>query len=137
MVRRLHLVTGLILFLYLLTHLVNHALGLVSLGTLGSGRQDFLAVWRSLPASVLLYGLLGLHLGLAFRAVYRRRRLSMPAWEAAQLVVSAAVAARAGLGLSAIPGREIELRGLADRLSVRVVANAQALPVAADAPAGA
>jgi adenylate cyclase len=91
MVRRLHLVTGLILFLYLLTHLVNHALGLVSLGAIEAGRQVFVAFWRSLPASVLLYGALALHVGLALRALYRRRRLSMPLWEAIQLVLGFAV----------------------------------------------
>ncbi len=83
MIRRLHLITGLILFAYLLTHLLNLALGLVSVEALEAGRRAFLLLWRNLPMTVLLYGALTVHLGLAFRALYRRRRLKMPAWEAA------------------------------------------------------
>ncbi len=86
MVRRLRLLSGLVLFAYLLTHALNHALGLVSLEALEAGRLWFLVLWRNLPASILLYAALLTHLGLAFWALYQRRRLAMPAWEAAQLV---------------------------------------------------
>ena len=37
MVRRLRLVSGLVLFAYLLTHALNHTLGLVSLEALEAG----------------------------------------------------------------------------------------------------
>ena len=85
MVRRLRLWTGLVLFAYLLTHYLNHALGLVSLEALEAGRLWFLAVWRNPLGTLLLYGAVLIHLGLAFWALYLRRRLAMPAWEAAQL----------------------------------------------------
>jgi adenylate cyclase len=91
MIRRLHLITGLILFAYLLTHLLNLALGLVSVEALEAGRRAFLLLWRNLPMTVLLYGALAVHVGLAFRALYRRRRLKMPAWEAAQIVLGFAI----------------------------------------------
>ncbi len=91
MIRRLHLITGLVLFAYLLTHLLNLALGLVSIEALEAGRRAFLLLWRSLPMTVLLYGALAVHLGLAFRALYRRRRLKMPTWEAAQIVLGFAI----------------------------------------------
>ena len=91
MIRRLHLITGLILFGYLLTHLLNHALGLISLDAPEAGRRVFLLIWRNLPMSVLLYGALNLHMGLAFRSLYRRRRLAMPAWEAAQIILGLAI----------------------------------------------
>ncbi len=39
MIRRLHLITGLVLFAYLLTHLLNLALGLVSIEALRFGRR--------------------------------------------------------------------------------------------------
>ncbi len=91
MIRRLHLITGLVLFAYLLTHLLNLALGLVSVEALEAGRRAFLLVWRNLPMTVLLYGALAVHLGLAFRALYRRRRLNMPAWEAAQIGLGFAI----------------------------------------------
>ena len=91
MVRRLRLVSGLVLFVFVLTHFLNHGLGLVSLEVLEAGRVWFLAFWRSLPATLLLYGALVLHMALAVRRLYRRRRLAMPAWEAAQLLTGLAI----------------------------------------------
>ncbi len=91
MSRRLHLATGLVLFTYLLTHQLNHALGLISLEALAAGREVFLAIWRNPVGTVLLYGALLLHGGLALAAVYRRRRLAMPLWQAAQLILGLAI----------------------------------------------
>ena len=51
MVRRLRLGSGLVLLVFVLTHFLNHALGLVSLEALDAGRTVFLAVWRSWPAT--------------------------------------------------------------------------------------
>ncbi len=91
MIRRLRLGSGLLLFAYLLTHSLNHALGLVSLEALEAGRHWFLLLWRNLPASVLLYGALLLHAGLALWALYQRRRLRMPAGEAVQLAAGLSI----------------------------------------------
>jgi adenylate cyclase len=83
---RLRLATGLILFVYLLTHLLNHALGLVSLQAMEQGREIFLLLWRNPVGTFLLYGSILAHFFLALYSVYRRRSLRMPAWEALQLV---------------------------------------------------
>jgi adenylate cyclase len=91
MTRRLYVITGLVLFGYLLTHLLNHTLGLVSLRALDAGREAFLLLWRNPPMTVLLYGAIALHIGLALRALYRRRRLKMATWEAAQMVLGLAI----------------------------------------------
>ncbi len=91
MTRRLYVITGLVLFAFLLTHLFNHALGLVSLEALEAARRVFLSLWRNPPMTLLLYGALALHVGLALRSLYRRRRLRMPAWEASQLVLGLAI----------------------------------------------
>lgn len=85
-VARLRLATGLILFAYLLTHLLNHALGLVSLRAMEHGREIFLLLWRNPVGTFLLYGSILAHFCLALYSVYRRRSLRMPAWEALQLV---------------------------------------------------
>ena len=85
--RRLRLATGLVLFAYVTTHLANHSLGLVSLEAMEAGRWWFLGFWRSPIGTVLLYGSLLTHIGLAFRALYERRTLRMPFWEAAQLAL--------------------------------------------------
>jgi adenylate cyclase len=86
-IARVRLATGLILFAFLLTHFLNHALGLISLAAMESGRRPFLALWRGPVGTVVLYTALATHLGLAFWSVYRRRSLRMPAWEATQLIV--------------------------------------------------
>ena len=44
MIRRLRLITGLVLFAYVGTHLINHALGLISLPALGHGPSGVLAL---------------------------------------------------------------------------------------------
>ena len=79
------------LFAYVLTHLLNHALGLISLEALATGRTVFLALWRNPVGTVLLYGAFLIHAGLALRSLYRRRSLRMPRWEAAQLLLGLSV----------------------------------------------
>src|SRR5438128_5384529 len=86
-IRRIRLASGLILFFYLTTHFLNHALGLISLDAMEAGRIWFLAFWRGWLPTTALYGSLTIHLGLAFYALYRRRHLRMPRWEALQLVL--------------------------------------------------
>ena len=79
MVRRLRLISGLVLFTYVLTHLLNLVLGLVSLPALEAGRDVFLAFWRPRPLTVLLYTSLLVHLALAYYAIFRRDSLvAMP-----------------------------------------------------------
>jgi adenylate cyclase len=90
-IRRLRLVTGLILFAYLTTHFSNHALGLISLAAMETGRTWFLALWRNPVGTLALYGALLTHFALALVALYRRRHLRMPAGEAVQLVLGLAI----------------------------------------------
>jgi adenylate cyclase len=52
--RNTRLVTGLILFAFVTTHLANHALGLVSLEAMEAMRDVRVAVTRSLPGTALL-----------------------------------------------------------------------------------
>jgi adenylate cyclase len=84
-VRQLRLTTGLILFTFVTTHLLNHALGLISLDAMEAGRWWFTSVWRSVPGTVLLYGAVLTHVALAFWALYERRHLRLPAADAWQL----------------------------------------------------
>jgi adenylate cyclase len=91
LIRRLRLGTGLVLFAYVSTHLLNHAVGLISLEALEMARRVFVWAWRLPPLTIALYGSLSIHLGLAFVALYRRRSLRMPPWEAAQLLLGLAI----------------------------------------------
>ena len=90
-VRNVRLVSGLILFAFVLTHLVNHALGLISLEALEAGQRVFEALWRESPAGPIFFVALLAHLGLALHSIYARRRLRMPPAEAAQLLLGLAI----------------------------------------------
>ena len=90
-VRRVRLASGLVMFTYVTLHLANHALGLVSLDAMESGRVYFLALWRNPLGSVVLYFAWTAHVALAFWALYQRRTLRMPFWEAAQLGLGLAI----------------------------------------------
>jgi adenylate cyclase len=85
--RRIRLTTGSILFAYLTTHLLNHALGLISLEAMEAGRIWFLALWRNPVGTTAFYGSLLVHFGLALWAIYQRHHLRMPLWEALQLLL--------------------------------------------------
>ncbi|MCC7106516.1 MAG: adenylate/guanylate cyclase domain-containing protein [Chloroflexi bacterium] len=85
MAPRLRLWSGLVLFVYVATHLLNHAVGLVSLQALEAGRDWFVAIWRLPPLTALLYASLPTHVSLVLRALYLRRHLRMPRWEVVRL----------------------------------------------------
>ena len=89
--RRLRLVTGLVIAAFVVGHFLNHALGVVSVEAMNGMRASLAAWWRSLPGTVLLYGSLATHFALALVSLYRRSTLRMPAWEAAQLVLGLAI----------------------------------------------
>jgi len=84
---QIRLWSGIVLFTYLTTHFLNHALGLVSLDAMTAGRDWFVLLWRSWPGTVALYGSFASHNALALWALYRKRTLRMPAWEAVQLTL--------------------------------------------------
>jgi adenylate cyclase len=86
LVRTLRLWAGLVLFTYVSLHLVNHAFGLISYGAMEAGLGWMLTFWRTPPVSLALYGAFVTHLALGLWALYRRRTLRMPVWEALQLV---------------------------------------------------
>ncbi|HXQ67947.1 MAG TPA: hypothetical protein VN980_15350, partial [Alphaproteobacteria bacterium] len=89
--RRLRSASGLVLFSYVLTHLLNHALGLISLTAQEAGLVWFMDFWRNPLATTALYGAFLTHITLAFVKLYQRRSLRMPAWEATQLILGLAV----------------------------------------------
>lgn len=84
---RLRLWTGLVLFTFAATHLLNHGIGLVSLDAVEAARPWFLAFWRALPAELALYLSLVLHPLLALIRLWRRRGLARPWIEWLQIVL--------------------------------------------------
>ncbi len=83
--RNLRLWSGCVLGLYLVTHFLNIALGLVSVKAMDGATPWLSAMWRSPPGTVLLAGALLTHFGLSLHALYRRRTLHMTKRESAQL----------------------------------------------------
>ena len=71
--RNLRMASGLVLFTYITAHLINHALGLISLNVAEEGLGYAEKVWDSLPGTVLLYGAAAVHFLLALWAIYERR----------------------------------------------------------------
>ena len=107
--RRLRIITGIILSVYIIIHLSNHALGLISLDAMEAMRKLVTPFWRSIPGGILIYGSLLTHLGLALISLFRRSSLQrMPRWELAQLI----------LGLSIVP---LLAGHVADTWGVRVL----------------
>ncbi|MDP6591428.1 MAG: adenylate/guanylate cyclase domain-containing protein [Alphaproteobacteria bacterium] len=88
---RIRLASGLVLFAYVGTHLINHSWGLSSMEALNIGRDIFTAVWRSWPGTILLYGALLAHFALILGSLYKRRSLRMRVWEAAQILLGLAI----------------------------------------------
>ena len=88
---RLRLGSGLVLFTFVGTHLLNHVIGLISLPALEAGREVFLAVWRNPIGTTLLYGSILLHIVLVIYSIVRRRPWKIPPREAFQIIFGLAV----------------------------------------------
>ncbi|MEK9947443.1 MAG: adenylate/guanylate cyclase domain-containing protein [Alphaproteobacteria bacterium] len=83
---RARMTAGIILYIYVATHLINHALGIASLETMEIGREIFLAVWRNVLGTTILYGAVLVHVVLVLWSLYQRRTLRMPVREALQII---------------------------------------------------
>jgi adenylate cyclase len=84
-VRWLRLVTGLVLAVYVVLHLLNLAAGLVSIDAMEGYRRVVTTLWYNPVIGILLYVSLLTHFLLALWSLYRRSNLRLKAWEAMQL----------------------------------------------------
>jgi len=91
LIRQLRLGSGLILLAYVGAHLVNHALGLVSLAAMERMLAGMKAVWGSYPGQALLYGGFLAHYLLALWALWQRRTLRMRASEFIRIALGFAI----------------------------------------------
>ena len=91
MIGRVRLWSAYVLFFYVVTHLLNHALGLISLRVLEVGRTWFVFIWHNPLGQTVLYGALFTHFFLALWSLYRRRALTLSRWEWTQLVLGALI----------------------------------------------
>ncbi len=89
--RRLRLASGLVLFTYVATHLLNHALGNVSLGWMEAGLLAQKFVWQGVAGTLALYPALAIHFSLGLYAFYQRRHFGWTRAEVVQLVLGLSV----------------------------------------------
>ncbi len=101
--RRIRMWSGVIIALYVIPHVINHALGLISYDVMESMRHGMKAIWGPpIGAPFLLLAFLT-HFFLSLFALYRRSSLRMPLWEAVQI----------GLGILIFPMILIHVIGTA------------------------
>ena len=91
MIRRLRLFSGLVMLAYVTMHLLNHAVGLVSLPAMEEVLADVFLIWSNPPAQALLYGSFLVHYILALWALWERRTLRLQAGELIQVVLGFAI----------------------------------------------
>ena len=90
-VQRLRLASGLVLFAFVLTHFLNHAVGLISLDAMIAFDHWRIAITRSvLGTSVLLAAVLT-HLTLAIIRIAGMRSWRLPRWQWAQIAFGLAI----------------------------------------------
>src|SRR4030081_3541388 len=90
-VRQIRLACGLVLFAYLVSHFLNHALGNISMDALAAGVYYHMAFWQFLPVAIAFYPAARAHAGLGIWALYERRQFRWKAIEPLQLVLGLSI----------------------------------------------
>ena len=91
LVQRLRIFSGLILFAFVLTHFLNHALGIWSIDAMDAVQAWRTAVTRSDVGAAVLGGALATHFVLALVRIAQRSTWRMPVWEAVQIGLGLAI----------------------------------------------
>src|SRR5580692_2466352 len=92
-VRQIRMACGLVLFAYLVSHFLNHALGNISLDALAVGVTYHTLFWQFPPVAILFYAAALVHSGLGIWALYQRRQFRWKAIEPLQLVLGLSIPA--------------------------------------------
>src|SRR5689334_11770707 len=92
-VRQIRLICGVILFAYLVSHFLNHALGNISINALAEGVYYHVEFWQFLPVAIVFYTAMLLHFALGIWALYQRRQFSWKTIEPLQLVLGLSIPA--------------------------------------------
>lgn len=88
MIRSLRIVTGLVLFLFVATHLANLGFGLVSIDMMDRMRGPLMAPWSNIPGELLLTASMLVHILLGLQSLYRRGTLRMSRTDAVQFITA-------------------------------------------------
>ena len=90
-IRQIRLASGLVLFAYLVSHFLNHALGNISMDALAEGVRYHTLLWQFLPVAIILYTAVLVHFGLGIWALYQRRQFSWRTIELSQLLLGLSI----------------------------------------------
>ncbi len=90
-IRQIRLVCGFVLFAYLISHFLNHALGNISVEAMQAGIYYHTLFWQFPPVAIVFYTAALLHIALGFWALYQRREFRWKAVEPLQLVLGLSV----------------------------------------------
>lgn len=92
-VRQLRLICGVILFAYVISHFLNHALGNISVDAMEVGVYYHTLFWQFLPVAIVFYTAALTHMGLGIYALYQRRQFRWRTIEPLQLVLGLSIPA--------------------------------------------
>ena len=91
--RQIRLACGVVLYAYLVSHFLNHALGNISMDALAVGVHYHTLFWQFLPVAIVFYTAATVHTGLGIWALYQRRQFHWKAIEPLQLVLGLSIPA--------------------------------------------
>ncbi|MET4115845.1 adenylate cyclase [Bradyrhizobium sp. JR1.5] len=91
--RQVRLVCGVILFAYVISHFLNHALGNISVDAMEIGVYYHTLFWQFLPVAITFYTAALTHMGLGIYALYQRRQFRWRTVEPLQLVLGLSIPA--------------------------------------------
>ncbi|WP_371412417.1 MULTISPECIES: adenylate/guanylate cyclase domain-containing protein [unclassified Bradyrhizobium] len=89
--RQVRLVTGAIMFAYLISHFLNHALGNISTEALAIGVHYHTEFWQFLPVAIVFYTACLVHTALGIWALFQRREFHWKAVEPLQLALGLSI----------------------------------------------
>jgi len=89
--RQVRIVSGSILFAYLVSHFLNHALGNISLEALADGVRLHTAFWQFPPVAIVFYAAGLTHTALGIWALYERRQFRWKTTELLQLLLGLSI----------------------------------------------
>src|SRR5438132_3197797 len=92
-VRQVRLACGVVLFVYLVSHFLNHALGNISMEALATGVHYHTMFWQFPPVGMVFYAAVLVHTCLGIWALYQRREFRWKAVEPLQLALGLSVPA--------------------------------------------
>ena len=91
--RQIRLASGMVLFAYLVSHFLNHALGNISMEAMAIGVHWHVLFWQFPPVGIVFYACCLIHTALGIWALYQRRQFHWKAIEPLQLVLGLSIPA--------------------------------------------